>query len=103
MKNKSFKLPLFILFLSDKQNKSVRCIDFKKELEASLDLVKLGFLAQYFSFLVASTISLLIYIFLIKAPKKPKKLIAIISLPLTYLIIFNLIEYLTANVFSYCF
>lgn len=103
MKKNYLYSPLFILFLSDRQTQSVRCIDFKKELENSLDLLNLGFLARYFSTLVATTTSLLVYIYLIKAPKKPKKILAIFMLPITYYIAFNLIDYLATNIFSYCF
>jgi len=80
-----------------------RCIDFTKELTRSLDLVGLGFLANYFTQTVAATAALLVYIFFLKAFSKPKKFLALLSLPTTYIVVFLLISFLIKNAFSYCY
>jgi len=91
------------LFLAAPPIQNPRCIDFGIELERSLDLFRLGFLAHYFSPIVAGTTALLIYLFFLKAFAKPKPPLAILSLLLTYFTVSLLINYLVKNVFSYCY
>jgi len=97
------RFPTLALFLGEKaQIQNPRCIEFTAELAKSLDLFNLGFLANYFPQTVALTASLLMYLLFLKAFAKPKPILAILSLPITYLTIVSLVFYLTQNVLSYC-
>jgi hypothetical protein len=97
-------LSIASIFLFGQRNLSPqRCIDFTKELERSLNLFNAGFLADYFSQIVAATTALLSYLFFEKAFSKPKRVLGIISLPIVYLVTSMLTNYLITDVLSYCF
>lgn len=96
-------MPIAILFLGKKSISSQHCINFTNELASSLDLFGIGFLAQYLPHLAAFTSSLLVFLFFIKAFAKPKRLLAIISIPITYFAAFKIFIFLIEEVFSYCY
>ncbi len=102
-KESLLQFPRLNLFLAAPPIQNPRCIDFGIELERSLDLFRLGFLAKYFPQTVAGTTALLTYLFFLKAFAKPKPLLALLSLPITYFTVSLLINYLVKNVFSYCY
>lgn len=87
----------------DLQRQGSRCIDFTEELRGSLALFNLAQLAVHFAKLVAATTALVIYVVLIKAPQKPRRLLALASLPFVYMITLRLTDALIQNVLSYCY
>jgi len=91
------------LFFSEKNFIDGHCINFTNELRGSLNLFGAGFLAPYFSQAVAATTTLFFYLVMIRVPKKSKRLLALLSLPLIYLIMLKLIDYSVVNLFSYCY
>lgn len=90
-------------FFGSKSQSAQHCINFSQELRASLDLLHAGVLADYFPQAAAATSALAAYLFLMKAFAKPKKVLALCSLPVVYLLSLKLAHYLIVNVFSYCF
>lgn len=103
-KDSLLPFPMIGLFLRERVPiQNPRCIDFTKELERSLDLFQLGSLASYFPQTVAATTALLVYVFFLKAFAKPKTLLALLSLPITYITVSLLISFLIKNALSYCY
>lgn len=94
---------MFLIFFSDKQAFSPRCIDFTQELEASLSLFHLEFLAPYFPQTVALTASLLTFLLFSKAFAKPKYFLAYTVSPPVFFITLRLTNHLIASALSYCF
>ena len=94
---------LIPLFFGSKESHSSRfCIDFTTELADSLSLFGLSSLAPYFPQFSAFITALLGYLFFTKAFPKPKKALAIISLPIIYYFSLKISIYLIKNIFSYC-
>ena len=91
------------LFFSERNLANQQCINFTNELRGSLNLFGAGFLAPYFSQAVAATTALFFYLLMIKIPKKPKRVLALLSFPLVYLITLKLMDYTVVNLFSYCY
>ncbi|MCH7951522.1 hypothetical protein IH980_02190 [Patescibacteria group bacterium] len=97
------RLPAAILLFGQKALSTQRCIDFTNELENSLTLFELSFLAKYFSQIVAVTAALLSYLLFTKAYAKPKRFLALTTPPVAYIVTLRLFDYLIKDVFSYCF
>lgn len=95
--------PIHLLFFGQKNLPSSRCIDFIDELRGSLALFSAGFLADYFSHVVAGTAALFVFLVLMKASAKSKRFLAVTSLPLVYLIVLRAIEHAIITYLSYCF
>ncbi|OGY17801.1 MAG: hypothetical protein A2900_00215 [Candidatus Chisholmbacteria bacterium RIFCSPLOWO2_01_FULL_50_28] len=103
-KKNLLQFPSMAIFLAESVAiQNPRCIDFTKELESSLGLFQLGALARFFPQIVAGTAALFTYLFFLKAFAKPKTLLALVSLPITYAALSTLISYLIRDVFSYCY
>ncbi len=93
-------IPLF--FGNQSSNSSQLCLDFTTELADGLSLFGMSFLAPYFPQFSAFITTLLGYLFFTKAFPKPKKTLAIISLPIIYFLSLKISIYLINNIFSYC-
>lgn len=89
-------------FHASRSRQSQMCVDFTNELESSLNLFKIGFLAKYFPQLMAGTAALIIYVTFIKPARYSKKFVGLISVVLTYFIVEWLATYLVNNILSYC-
>lgn len=96
-------LSMAIFIFAERSTSTQHCIDFSKELERSLGLFNAGFLASYFPQIVAVTSALILYVFFTKAFSKPKRFLALISLPITYLTTLVLTNFLITDILSYCF
>ncbi len=96
------KFPIGILFYQDVVSNTTHCIDFTSELRGSLNLFGTGFLADYFPHFVALISAFTVYTIFQKAFPKPRKILAILSLPVVFIATFKLTTIVIENYLSYC-
>lgn len=95
--------PLRIFLFGQPSLSQARCINFIEELRGSLSLFGVGALADYFPNLAAGTTALFVLLVFLKAFSKPKRLLAVMSLPLVYLTTLRVAQHAVREYLSYCF